>query len=220
MKRFSLIGLALALSLVSPACAAQETAPEISQSLTQSLSSPEASTPKDNPSSETITSSETAPSPNFSENNSSNIQESSVSPEPENVTEEQASVSDESKGELMNQKRIFRIDGNQLSVVWEDNIAVEELFTCAQEEGITVHTSIYGGFEQVGSLPYRFSQDDLQITTEPGDIVLYSGDQLVVFFGENTWSYTMLGHIQGLSQEELTSMLRKDTTVIEIEVEK
>ena len=54
------------------------------------------------------------------------------------------------------------------------------------------------------------------MTAQPGDIVLYSGNQLVVFFGSNSWSYTKLDHIEGLSTDELTALLDKDIVVIEI----
>lgn len=74
------------------------------------------------------------------------------------------------------------VNGMALDVSWEDNETVEELLVYAQNGTITVNTTIYGGFEQVGSLPQSFSRNDVQMTTEPGDIVLYSGNQLVVFF--------------------------------------
>ena len=56
------------------------------------------------------------------------------------------------------------------------------------------------------------------MTAQPGDIVLYSGNQLVVFFGSNSWSYTMLGQIKDLSADELTVLLDKDQTVIELQI--
>lgn len=59
-------------------------------------------------------------------------------------------------------------------------------------------------------------ETDAQMTTQPGDIVLYSGNQLVIFFDSNSWSYTRLGHIEGLSTNELTALLNKDIAVIEI----
>ena len=83
-----------------------------------------------------------------------------------------------------------------------------------------MNTTAYGGFEQVGSLPQRFSRNDVQTTTQPGDIVLYSGNQLVIFFGSNSWSYTRLSHIEGLSTDELTALLDKDVAVIEIKTAK
>jgi hypothetical protein len=51
---------------------------------------------------------------------------------------------------------------------------------------------MYGGFEQVGSIGQSIARDDEQITTSSGDIALYSGDQIVIFYGSNTWAYTSL----------------------------
>ena len=66
--------------------------------------------------------------------------------------------------------------------------------------------SMYGGFEQVGSVGQSITRDDHETITDYGDIVLYSGDQIVVFYGTNTWEYTRLGHID-LSQDELEELL-------------
>ena len=57
------------------------------------------------------------------------------------------------------------------------------------------------------------------MTTQPGDIVLYSGNQLVIFFGSNSWSYTRLGHVNGMSSEELSDLLNKDVVMIELSAE-
>ena len=112
---------------------------------------------------------------------------------------------------------VLTIDGTAVEVQWENNAAVAELYALAQN-AITVNTSAYGGFEQVGSLPQSFSRSDVQMTTQSGDIVLYSGNQLVIFFGSNSWSYTKLGHINGLSADELAALLDKEQTVIELQL--
>ena len=114
------------------------------------------------------------------------------------------------------QELTLSVDGTTLEVSWEDNETVRELMDCAAEGNITVNTSLYGGFEQVGSLPRQFSRNDVQMTTAPGDIVLYSGDQLVLFFGSNSWSYTKLGHIDSLTTEELTGLLSGSSAEVEI----
>ena len=111
---------------------------------------------------------------------------------------------------------VLSINGTVLDVQWEENETVAELFAYVQNENITVNTTIYGGFEQVGSLPQRFSRNDVQMTTGPGDIVLYSGNQLVLFFGSNSWSYTKLGHIKGMSAEELSELLGADSAIVEL----
>ena len=120
--------------------------------------------------------------------------------------------------ESSKQALTLTIDGIAVDVRWEDNDAVSELLDYVKDAHIVVHTSAYGGFEQVGSFPQRFSGNDVQMTTEPGDIVLYSGNQLVVFFGSNSWSYTKLGHIN-LSAEKLAELLGGESTVIEFKYE-
>ena len=110
------------------------------------------------------------------------------------------------------------INGTVIEAKWEDNETVTELLTNAKETPIVVSTTLYGGFEQVGSLPQSFPRNDVQMTTEPGDIVLYSGNQLVVFFSSNTWNYTKLGHIN-LAAEKLAGLLGGDSAVIEVKYE-
>ena len=112
---------------------------------------------------------------------------------------------------------VLSVNGNKLNLCWENNETVKELLSYTQTESIVVNATRYGGFEQVGSLPQGFSRSDVQLTTEPGDIVLYSGDQLVLFFGSNSWSYTKLGHIEGLSQDSLSELLGGSSAVIEIQ---
>ena len=90
--------------------------------------------------------------------------------------------------------------------VWEDNASVEALKMLAGE-GLTVEMSMYGGFEQVGSIGQSLPRDDQQTTTTSGDIVLYSGNQLVVFYGSNSWAYTRLGHITDQTPEQMKALL-------------
>lgn len=93
-----------------------------------------------------------------------------------------------------------------VTVAWEDNASVEALKMLA-EEGLTVEMSMYGGFEQVGSIGQSLPRDDQQTTTTSGDIVLYSGNQLVVFYGSNSWAYTRLGHITDQTPEQMKALL-------------
>ena len=112
---------------------------------------------------------------------------------------------------------VMKIDQTVVDVSWEDNAAVQELKDLAAS-GINIEMSMYGGFEQVGSIGKRLTQNDKQITTQAGDIVLYSGDQLVVFYGSNSWSYTRLGKIN-CSQKELTELLGNGDVTITLNTE-
>lgn len=141
-------------------------------------------------------------------------------PAPTPTAEESATPtpqeSPESEDNSSMKNLVLTVDGTELTVSWEDNQAVEELAEYVQEKDILVSTSRYGGFEQVGSLPQSFSSSDRQITTSPGDIVLYTSDQMVLFYGSNSWSYTKLGHIEGLTRQELTDLLGKDSVEVRL----
>ena len=80
-----------------------------------------------------------------------------------------------------------------------DNAAVHELVEMMKDEPITINMNDYSGFEKVGSLGRSLTTDDHQTTTSAGDIVLYSGNQIVMFYGSNSWSYTRIGRIDDLS---------------------
>ena len=108
---------------------------------------------------------------------------------------------------------ILVIDGEEYPVEWEENESVEALKELCP---LTVKMSMYGGFEQVGALGESLPRNDEQITTGYGDIVLYSGNQIVVFYGSNTWAYTRLGHID-MTQEELTELLGNGDVEITLE---
>ena len=101
---------------------------------------------------------------------------------------------------------MLRIDDTEISVRWEDNESVEALKDLIREAPLTINMSMYGGFEQVGSLGTSLPRNDAQTTTEAGDIVLYSGSQIVVFYGSNSWAYTRLGHVE-LSAPEMSDLL-------------
>ena len=111
---------------------------------------------------------------------------------------------------------ILRIDGTEVPVTWENNESVQALHALAP---LTIRMSMYGGFEQVGSIGSSLPRNDRQTSTAPGDLVLYSGNQLVVFYGKNSWAYTRLGHVD-LTKEELTALLSEHDVTITLEAEK
>ena len=116
-------------------------------------------------------------------------------------------VTDEMKGGIQ-----LSIDGTQVPVTWEENASVDELKTLLP---LTVKMSMYGGFEQVGPVGRSIVSNDEQITTEAGDIVLYAGDRIVIFYGSNSWAYTKLGHIDQ-AQEEMEKLLGQEDVELQL----
>ena len=114
--------------------------------------------------------------------------------------------------ETANMELTLKINDIEVDVIWTDNDSVRALKNLAKD-GLTINMSKYGGFEQVGSIGSTLPSADTRITTNPGDIVLYSSNQIVLFYDSNTWSYTKLGHIN-LSKSELTDLLGDEDVVI------
>ena len=100
----------------------------------------------------------------------------------------------------------MKIGETDVEVMWEDNESVAALKELAQD-GLHIQMSMYGGFEQVGPIGKSLPREDRQTTTQAGDIVLYSGNQLVVFYGSNSWAYTRLGRIVDKTASELSELL-------------
>lgn len=139
--------------------------------------------------------------------------EATEQPAPETETVARSSAEDHTREERDTELKMT-IGDTPVTVEWEDNETVEALKEAVKTEPLTVQMSMYGGFEQVGSLNMTLPRNDVQTTTSAGDIVLYAGDQLVVFYGSNSWAYTRLGHVSDKTQEELTELLSNgDVTV-------
>ena len=109
------------------------------------------------------------------------------------------------------------IGDTEVAVEWEDNDASAALQELAGADGLEIAMERYGGWEQVGPIGQTLPRQDEQMTAQPGDIMLYSGDQLVVFYGSNSWSYTCLGKITDRSREELEQMLSRGDVTIRLE---
>ena len=140
---------------------------------------------------------------------------SSVQPttdEPSTITTPSDDNSTTKEDETGTMKLTLKIDNMEVDVIWSDNDSVRALKNLAKD-GLTINMSKYGGFEQVGSIGSTLPSADTRITTNPGDIVLYSSNQIVLFYDSNTWSYTKLGHIN-LSKSELTDLLGDEDVVI------
>lgn len=90
----------------------------------------------------------------------------------------------------------------------EDNPSVTAWKKLLANGSLTVDMHDYGGFEKVGSIGTSITQSDRQITTKPGDIILYQGSSVTIYYDENTWNFTLLGHLDNVSEAELRQVLK------------
>ena len=107
----------------------------------------------------------------------------------------------------------------EVPVIWEDNQTVQELIEEAGKGDVVVQMSMYSDNEQVGSLGKSYTKNDEQITTHSGDIVLYSGDKIVVFYGSNAWAYTRLGKMN-IPESDVTEILSNGDITLKITIAK
>ena len=111
-------------------------------------------------------------------------------------------------------KLTMKIGETPVNVEWENNESAAALKALAEAKPLTIQMSMYGGFEQVGPIGQSLPRNDVQTVTNSGDIVLYSGNQIVVFYGSNSWAYTRLGHITDKNAQEMAELLgRGDVTI-------
>ncbi len=115
---------------------------------------------------------------------------------------------------MMEKELKMRIGETEVQVTWEENESVQALKELVKDKSLSIQMSMYGGFEQVGSIGTSLPRNDRQTTTNSGDIVLYSGNQVVVFYGSNSWAYTRLGHITNKNQNDMRDLLSNGDVTI------
>lgn len=132
-------------------------------------------------------------------------EETSTEPEEaESPTTEQTEQPKEE--ETMNQTQFYiTANGITFTADFTDNDSTETLRELLRDGDLTISMSDYGGFEKVGSIGTSLPRKDTQISTTTGDIMLYQGDQIVIFYGTNSWSYSRLGRIEDADAEALLS---------------
>lgn len=121
---------------------------------------------------------------------------SEAASETSKISEKSSEISEEENTEM---KIKLEVGGSEFTVVLEENKAADAFAEMMKNEAVTIEMSDYSGFEKVGALGKNLPASDSQTTTKSGDIVLYQGNKIVIFYGSNSWSYTRLGHIDDLT---------------------
>lgn len=131
-----------------------------------------------------------------------------------NESKEQAKMKKTDESTLADNQIRVTVGSSSFIVNLEDNETAKALREMITDEDLTISASNYGGFEKVCQLGKTLPRNDEQITTEAGDVMLYSGNQIVFFYGANSWSYTKIGKVEASSIEELESVLSGSETEV------
>lgn len=108
------------------------------------------------------------------------------------------------------------VGDNKLEIELSQNVATSKLIERLRDSDITYTARDYGGFEKVGNIGISLYTNDAVIQAEAGDVMLYQGNQIVMFYGNNRYSYTRIGRIRGLSSDELRSALNAGNGDIQV----
>lgn len=182
-KKYWLLGVVMLFIVLLAACGSGQQAGAGSDLTTQTTGMP-STAPE---SIETTEPPETATNPSAAEQDMAGEPDAEASAAPANM--------EENTGMKMN----VQIGDSVFTATLERNSAVDALAEMMEKAPVTIQMSDYAGFEKVGSLGTSLPTSNRQTTTQAGDIVLYQGNQIVIFYGSNSWSYTRLGKIDDLT---------------------
>ncbi|MBR5975090.1 MAG: hypothetical protein IK020_07895 [Clostridiales bacterium] len=114
---------------------------------------------------------------------------------------------------------IVTIGDRSFPLKLEENSSAEAFLEKLKESGLLkLEMQDYGSFEKVADLPWELPANDESITTKPGDIILYQGNKITIYYDENTWEFTKLGHID-VEQDELKTLLGDGDVTVEFWLE-
>ena len=118
------------------------------------------------------------------------------------------SSNSEVKAQATMDKMYITIGEQTQSVTLVDNAATRALVEKLQQAPVSVTLNSSSGFEIWGALGFSLPTSNQQLAAQPGDVILYNGSNICLFYGSNSWSYTRLGKIDGLSESELRTFLK------------
>lgn len=234
MKRLLLFFLCLGLMAALTACGTTEhsqnsssadversalpetpSSQEVQENGSEAESSPETETSQESPEQ---TDSDVESEPQTNQEPTEPVQNSLPAeplPPQENPEETGGSVAEQEPETILEETEMklnVEVNGTTFTATLEDNTAVDAFVEMMHQAPMVIEMRDYAGFEKVGSLGTSLPTSNSQTTTQAGDIVLYQGNQIVIFYGSNSWSYTRLGKIDDLTGWE-EALSNGDVTV-------
>ena len=127
--------------------------------------------------------------------NGSSPADSAPPPSQSVISEQESSQSQDNSSSQEEPMLKISVGDQELLATFADNSSAEEFRDLLAQGPVTISMDDYGGFEKVGSLGTTLTRNDTRITTQPGDVILYQGNQITIYYGTNTWNFTRLAKI-------------------------
>ena len=138
--------------------------------------------------------------------------------EPSASTDEQSVDSEFT--EIKEMKIQITVDDRTMSATLSDNASAKAFYELLKESPVSIDMHDYGNFEKVGPLGTDIVRTDENITTTPGDIILYQGNQVTIYYDVNTWNFTLLGHVDGATGENMREFLGNGNVMVQFSISK
>jgi hypothetical protein len=142
------------------------------------------------------------------------------SAEPQSSVSELSDKQTETPAEEKNMQIYITVGNEILTATPEDNSSAEAFIALLQESPITINMSDYAGMEKVGSLGQSLPRNDTQLNVSAGDVILYQGNQITIYYGTNSWSFTKLATIPNITGDELLKILGTGDVTVTFSVSK
>lgn len=127
--------------------------------------------------------------------NGSSPADSAPPPSQSVISEQESSQSQDNSSSQEEPMLKITVGDQELLATFADNSSAEAFQDLLAQGPVTISMDDYGGFEKVGSLGTTLTRNDTRITTQPGDVILYQGNQITIYYGTNTWNFTRLAKI-------------------------
>ena len=137
-----------------------------------------------------------------------------------NVFPASAQVDNPSNRKEMNTIRLTIKGGKTFTATLADNSSAEALIALLSQGDVTVEMEDYGNMEKVGPLGTSLPRNDRQTSTGPGDIILYLGKYLVIYYSTNSWNFTRIGKIDNTDGAQLKSALGNGDVTVTLSLDK
>lgn len=121
--------------------------------------------------------------------------------------------------EYSNMKIKLEINNYKLDATLVDNSSTQALIEKLKESDITINMNDYGNMEKVGQLDFSLPRNDQNITTESGDLILFQGNNFVIYYDTNNWSLTKLGKIDNIDKQQLKNILGSGSVVVTLSLD-
>jgi hypothetical protein len=101
----------------------------------------------------------------------------------------------------------IRVNDTTFTATLEENSSAKALVEFLQQGEMTLDMHDFSNFEKVADLPQSFPRNDKQIDTDAGDLILYLGKRIVIYYDKNSWNFTRLGKIDNVNKTRLKEIL-------------